>query len=615
MKKILSLFVIALFAMSGWADNWLPGSWNNNFAVDNAVKFDFSEGTTGTLTLALAANTTYQFKVKDDTKWYGNSGTMSFYNHTDWGFGTDNGSDCQITTAEAGNYTFQIKWVNNNPEVSVIYPNCPWNIPYAGDGAAGGAYTAKYKVSTPESVNFVNIQHPGFATADGFYISFPDAAFGEVRANGQQLNYDVQGAGICLHVSNFTNQVTTVEVMNSDNTAVRWTIYVYYVDGTPLVIVPTTGISLNETTYELQQTKNFTLVATVTPADATDKNVTWSSNNENVATVVNGVVAAHETGTAVIKASCAGFEAICTVTVVEADEQILRKDDHMIRLYGVHYTGTNVYELTITSEEAMNGLGGSFWSTSHGNEQLNAIVGYIVDNNTLRFTTLSTVAPQIYTPLYVMMPGEVDFGVVTIDWAEKSSDLAEKAVISVSNAGYTSYYNSKKGYEMPIGMEGYIFNNETLNIEKKYEVGQFVPAGEALVLKAAQGNYNLYLGAASTQKEAKNALLGTDEITPLEADADYYFYALTLNAAKEPNSVGFYWMVEDGAAFTNGAHKAYLKLAKNSNAAPRYLFNGTEETTAVENVETVEAVKFIENGQVLIKKNGVVYNVMGQIVK
>ena len=106
-------------------------------------------------------------------------------------------------------------------------------IAWAGDGAQGGALTNKYKVYTPEGVSLVNIQKPGWASEAGFYITFPDAAFGEFRINGEKTNYAVDGAGVCLYVSNFTAQETEVQVMNADNSSSRCTLYVYYVDGTP----------------------------------------------------------------------------------------------------------------------------------------------------------------------------------------------------------------------------------------------------------------------------------------------------------------------------------------------------------------------------------------------
>ncbi len=59
--------------------------------------------------------------------------------------------------------------------------------------------------------------------------------------------------------------------------------------------------------------------ATVLPADATNKDVRWSSSNENVCTVANGVVTATGYGTAIVMASTieGGYTASCTVKVLE----------------------------------------------------------------------------------------------------------------------------------------------------------------------------------------------------------------------------------------------------------------------------------------------------------
>ncbi|MGK0552936.1 Ig-like domain-containing protein, partial [Enterococcus faecalis] len=62
---------------------------------------------------------------------------------------------------------------------------------------------------------------------------------------------------------------------------------------------------LNKTMLSLAQGANETLVATVTPADATDKTVTFSSSNTDVATVTpkQGKVTAVAAGTAKITAT------------------------------------------------------------------------------------------------------------------------------------------------------------------------------------------------------------------------------------------------------------------------------------------------------------------------
>ena len=81
------------------------------------------------------------------------------------------------------------------------------------------------------------------------------------------------------------------------------------------VAVPATAVALDSTSQKLETGKSFTLMATVTPTDTTDK-VIWSSDNEAVAKVSStGVVTAVKPGTAVITATAGSVKATCTITV------------------------------------------------------------------------------------------------------------------------------------------------------------------------------------------------------------------------------------------------------------------------------------------------------------
>jgi uncharacterized protein YjdB len=67
------------------------------------------------------------------------------------------------------------------------------------------------------------------------------------------------------------------------------------------VTTPVTGVKLDAKTKTIAKGKSVTLKATVSPADATDKAVTWKSSNTKVATVSsNGKVTAKKVGTATI---------------------------------------------------------------------------------------------------------------------------------------------------------------------------------------------------------------------------------------------------------------------------------------------------------------------------
>jgi uncharacterized protein YjdB len=78
-----------------------------------------------------------------------------------------------------------------------------------------------------------------------------------------------------------------------------------------------TGISLDKTALELSKGQSSEALKVIyTPADTTDdKTVTWSSADEKIATVKNGVVTAKATGTTKITATVGTHKAECTVTV------------------------------------------------------------------------------------------------------------------------------------------------------------------------------------------------------------------------------------------------------------------------------------------------------------
>lgn len=80
--------------------------------------------------------------------------------------------------------------------------------------------------------------------------------------------------------------------------------------------VAVSKITVSSKTLNLEVGQTCTLTATVTPDNATDKTVTWTSSNDKVATVVDGTVAAVGEGTATITATAAnGKKDTCKVTV------------------------------------------------------------------------------------------------------------------------------------------------------------------------------------------------------------------------------------------------------------------------------------------------------------
>ena len=84
--------------------------------------------------------------------------------------------------------------------------------------------------------------------------------------------------------------------------------------------VPVTGVTLSQTELSLTEGNTAQLTATVKPDDATNKNVTWTSSDETVATVTDGLVTALKEGTATITVTTedGSKTATCVVTVTAA---------------------------------------------------------------------------------------------------------------------------------------------------------------------------------------------------------------------------------------------------------------------------------------------------------
>jgi Bacterial surface proteins containing Ig-like domains len=86
------------------------------------------------------------------------------------------------------------------------------------------------------------------------------------------------------------------------------------------VIQPVTGVTLNKQELTLDVNDTETLIATVNPTIADNKEVMWSSSDENIATVdALGLITAIAQGNAVITATTVdgGFTATCAITVTE----------------------------------------------------------------------------------------------------------------------------------------------------------------------------------------------------------------------------------------------------------------------------------------------------------
>ncbi|MGE5416831.1 MAG: Ig-like domain-containing protein [Acidobacteriota bacterium] len=152
-------------------------------------------------------------------------------------------------------------------------------------------------------------------------------------------------------------------------------ITVYSVDGSyfdtcnvmvnPAGAIPVTGIYLNILSYSLPVNgQPETLYAYVIPANATNKNVIWSSSNPGVATVNNdGVVTPVSVGTAIITATTeqGGFTCSCAIEVKPIAVQGVSLDVHAMNLKAGGQSST----LTATVAPGNAANKNVIWTTSN----------------------------------------------------------------------------------------------------------------------------------------------------------------------------------------------------------------------------------------------------------
>ena len=125
------------------------------------------------------------------------------------------------------------------------------------------------------------------------------------------------GAGsLCVEITGLSAGTYLVRLAGDDN---------YHPSPDAVVLVPSytaptvpvTGIALNKSSLALTVGGSETLTVTVSPQNATNKNVSWTTGDSSVATVENGVVTAKAVGRTTITAASteSGKTAVCTITV------------------------------------------------------------------------------------------------------------------------------------------------------------------------------------------------------------------------------------------------------------------------------------------------------------
>ncbi len=248
-------------------------------------------------------------------------------------------------------------------------------------GTAIADVTAEYSVSVTDFVSYYNadleagrpILMGGEDTDGGGHEFVCDGR----DANGKfHINWGWEGDGNCYVALtalkptgasyNFSTNIDALIGLEPD------------VDIDPVAV---TGVSVSPTTKTIDKKEKVQLTATVTPADATNKQVSWTSDNTAVATVSSsGLVTGVAQGTAVITATTkdGSFTASATITVTNNEAAVISCDPYSYTFDGVYWSSTN--------------LGDYYWYISYG---ANTSTG-VDSNNGAQYGSAKTPAKYVY---------------------------------------------------------------------------------------------------------------------------------------------------------------------------------------------------------------------------
>ena len=239
--------------------------------------------------------------------------------------------------------------------------------------------------------------------------------------------------------------------------------------------VSVTGITLNKPAVSLGIGESVTLTATVAPSDATNKAVTWTSSDEDVAEVTNGVVTAISEGTAVITATTAdgGFEASCTVTV---RENVVPEDAPKITITDIKTLPGKEIEVTVDL------------SDNTGFANLGIAVGYNADVMTLTKVTSNSGVGATFTPaqVYSINPFNMSWDSVSnITYNGNLATLTFKVGDDVPDGVYPIVVDYYKG------VNGNYVDGVNVNYDEDFEAVGFVYiSGNVIVRNYIPGDIN-----------------------------------------------------------------------------------------------------------------------------
>ena len=246
----------------------------------------------------------------------------------------------------------------------------------------------------------------------------------------------------------------------------------------PMVAVK--GITLNKTSLSLKEGEEFTLIPTVTPDNADNKSINWSSDNEAIVTVSStGVVSALNAGTATVSATTVdqGKKAFCQVNVTEATTAVTGQAAH-ISCRNAQISGKVILSETMSTDLSF----GVLYSTSSGVliGSATQIQAKVFDSDFNFTVSTQSLEPETtyYYRSYIAQDGLITYGEVksfktlavssmlqTLDATDiNPKDAILNASFNLTDCKYTTV---EYGFMVtPEGKQTYVVNSTNLSDNK-----------------------------------------------------------------------------------------------------------------------------------------------------
>ena len=219
------------------------------------------------------------------------------------------------------NYIKLTNWTSSNSSVATV--DNTGNVTANSVGkttisvSSESGFTTSYTLNVISPATYMYFEEPNVTLVKGQskklnLIVKPDDCTDTITYNSSDSDVSVDSNGVITASERYTGTYTITAESSSGATA---TCQVKVIN--PPVIA--TGLELNYTEKTMLVGEVLILKGTFTPADATDKTLTWKSSNENVATVSqNGSVTAKSGGKVTITATTSnGIVAGCVISIID----------------------------------------------------------------------------------------------------------------------------------------------------------------------------------------------------------------------------------------------------------------------------------------------------------